>query len=73
VIVSELEDDVRATAESIAADAERLKQVEQAKTELPISNPALRDLAAEAEQLVEVISEKAGVQSALVDEATATS
>ena len=68
--MSELEDDVRATAESIAADAERLKRVEQAKTELPISDPALRDLAGEAEHLVETIAEKTGVQSALVDEAT---
>ena len=71
--MSELEDDVRVTAESIAADAERLKQVEQAKTELPISDPALRDLAAEAEQLIETLADKAGVQSALVDEARATS
>jgi hypothetical protein len=69
VTVSELQDDVRATAASIAADADRLKRIEEAKTELPVADPTVADLTAEAEQLIDEMAAKAGAQSALVDEA----
>jgi hypothetical protein len=67
--VSDVQDDLRSTADSIAADSERLKQVEQAKTELPGDDPALADLAAEATQLIDEMAAKATVQSSLVEEA----
>ena len=67
--MSDVEDDLRSTADSIAADSERLKQVEQAKTELPGDDPALADLAAEATQLIDEMAAKATVQSSLVEEA----
>ena len=67
--MSDVEDDLRSTADSIAADSERLKQVEQAKTELPVDDPTLADLAAEATQLIDEMVAKATVQSSLVEEA----
>jgi len=67
--VSELQDDLRSTADAIAGDSDRLKQIERAKTELPADDPTLADLAAEAAHLIDEMATKAGVQSALVEEA----
>ena len=39
--MSETEDDLRAVAESLAADAERLKTVEETKAALSIDDPEL--------------------------------
>ena len=67
--VSDLDDDVRATAESIAADAERLKQIERAKALLSADDPRVAELAREAELLLDEMASKATEQSLLVDEA----
>ena len=66
--MSETEDDLRTTAQSIAADAERLKQVEEAKTELAIDDPRLGDLTEKAERIIDEISSKGALQSALTEE-----
>ena len=66
--MSETEDDLRTTAQSIAADAERLKQVEEAKTELAVDDPKLGDLTEKAERIIDEISAKGVLQSALVEE-----
>ena len=66
--MSEAEDDLRTTAQSIAADAERLKQVEEAKTELAVDDPKLGDLTEKAERIIDEISAKGVLQSALVEE-----
>lgn len=66
--MSETEDDLRTTAQSIAADAERLRQVEEAKTELAVDDPQLGDLTEQAERIVDEISAKGALQSALVEE-----
>jgi hypothetical protein len=63
-------DDIRATAESIAADAERLKEVEQATAEIAEDRRRLAELNAQSEELLENIATKGAVQSALVEEAT---
>jgi hypothetical protein len=44
----ELEDDIRATAESIADDIEHLKGIEIAKARLPTGDPHVQELSAEA-------------------------
>ena len=67
--VSDLDDDVRATAESIASDAERLKQIERAKALLPANDPRVAELAREAELLIDEMAAKATEQSLLVDDA----
>jgi hypothetical protein len=41
----------------------------QAKTKLPVDDPTLADLAAEATQLIDELAAKATVQSSLVEEA----
>ena len=66
--MSETEDDLRTTAQSIAADAEQLMQVEEAKTELAGDDPRLSDLTTKAERIIDEISSKGALQSALVDE-----
>lgn len=69
VSVSDLDDDLRATAESIAGDAERLKQIERAKALLPADDPRVAQLARQAELLIDEMASKATEQSLLVDEA----
>ena len=66
--MSETEDDLRTTAQSIAADAEQLKQVEEAKAELAGDDPKLSDLTEKAERIIDRISSKGALQSALTEE-----
>jgi ERCC4-type nuclease len=66
--LSETQDDLRTTAQSIAADAEQLKQVEEAKTELAADDPRLSVLTAKAERIIDEISSKGELQSALAEE-----
>jgi hypothetical protein len=67
--VSETEDDLRAVAESLAADAERLRKVEETKAALPIDDPDLAELTKESAQIIDEISTKGAHQDALVEEA----
>ena len=73
--MSETTDDLRATAESIAADAERLADVEQAAAGIAavpeVDTSTLVELNAESEQLMDDIAAKGAIQTALVEEATA--
>lgn len=62
-------DDLRATADDLAADADRLKAIEREKASLEKGDPALVELAEEAEQLTEGMASKARVQAELADEA----
>lgn len=68
--MSETEDDLRAVAESLAADAERLKKVEATKAALPIDDPELAELTKESAHIIDEISTKGAHQEALVEEAT---
>jgi hypothetical protein len=49
--MSELEDDLRATADSIAGDAERLAAIEVEKQSLEVDDPRMVELSAESERL----------------------
>lgn len=71
--MSETEDDLRAVAESLAADAERLKTVEETKAALPIGDPELAELTKESAEIIDEISAKGAHQEALVEEATSSS
>lgn len=49
--MSELENDLRATAEEIATHAERLTRIEDDKVRLGARHPRLAELSAESEQI----------------------
>lgn len=68
--MSELENDLRATAEDIAADSARLTKIEDEKASLGTRDPRLADLSAESEQLARRIVPKAVAERELVDRLT---
>ena len=62
-------EDLKATAESIVHDADRLKEIEQRKLNLePSDDEEVLELAGEAEELAEDISDKARIEKQLADE-----
>ena len=65
----ELQEDLRATADDIAADAERVHEIEIEKTELPADHPRTAALAEETESLIEEMARKARIQTSLIDAA----
>jgi hypothetical protein len=65
----ELEADIKATAEDIAADAERIRSIEAEKARLDPSDPRIIELANESEALAAKVAVKAQVETALVTEA----
>jgi hypothetical protein len=60
------QDDVRATADSLVADADRLDEVEATKAELDVDDPRLPALAEEATKLTERMAAKARIQERLI-------
>ena len=71
--MTETGDDLRATSEAIVADAERLREIEERKQELPEGHPDLPGLSAEAEKVARGIVPKTVAERELADEATAES
>ena len=69
---AELEDDLRATIESVTADAERLAEIERQKAGLPVEDGRMMDLAREAEAIARKLVPKTVTETALVEEAQAT-
>jgi hypothetical protein len=67
--VSELEGDIRATAEDLAEDAHRLQEIEQAKGHLDIDDPRMAELSAESEKIARRMVPKTTAERELVDEA----
>ena len=70
--MTETGDDLRATSEAIVADAERLREIEERKQELPEGHPDLPGLSAEAEKVARGIVPKTVAERELADEATTT-
>jgi hypothetical protein len=66
--MSDKQDDLRATAEDLIVDAERLKHVEERKLELDADDPKVERLADEGEQIVEEMLPKAGLQRQIAEE-----
>jgi hypothetical protein len=69
--MSELEDDLHATAESIAADAERISAIEEEKRVLEPDDPRMIELSTESERLAGGLVPKTGAESQLAKEAKA--
>jgi hypothetical protein len=66
--IADLESDLRATSDDLAADAERMRRIEVEKGELDLGDPRLAELSKEGEPLTEARATKARAESALVDE-----
>ncbi len=67
--MSDLEGDLRATSEDIAADAARLKAIEEEKTHLDPADPRAQELAEESERIARRLVPKAVAEREMVDEA----
>jgi hypothetical protein len=68
---SDLDDDLRATADSIIDDADQLRRLEVAKRSMSPVNPALTDISRRVEDVAEEILHKARVESSLAERRTA--
>jgi hypothetical protein len=66
--MSNKRDDLRATAEDLIVDAERLKHVEERKLELDADDPQVERLADEGEQIAEEMLPKARLQRQIAEE-----
>lgn len=66
----ELESDIQATAEDIAADADALQAIETQKSEIDPADPRALELAARAKELAHDIAIKTVVEHELVSEAS---
>jgi len=66
--VPDPEEDLRATSESIADDAARLKALEEQKGALDAADPRLPHLSREAEDLAHDMAAKTTVERVLSDE-----
>jgi hypothetical protein len=67
--MADVDDDLRATGETIAADAQRLTDVEREKATLEADDPRMTELSAEAERLAQRIVPLTAAESDLVAEA----
>jgi hypothetical protein len=67
--MSELQEDLRSTAETMSAEAERLRDIEALKATLEPDDARLLTLAEEAERIAEGLSAMAGIEKDLATEA----
>ena len=66
--MSELEHDMRATAESIAADAARLTGIEEEKADLDADDPRMVELSVESDKLARRIVPKTAAERELAEQ-----
>ena len=69
--MSDVESDLRSLTENLAADAQRLQQIEEEKGRLHPASPRSRRLAREAERLTREMLPKAVAERELVEDAGA--
>jgi hypothetical protein len=67
--MADQDDDLKATVETISAEAERLTAVEREKATLEVDDPRMAELSAEAEQLAQRIQPLTAAEAELVAEA----
>jgi hypothetical protein len=70
--MDDLAQDLRATTESIAHDAQRLRDIELEKASLDVDDPRLRDLSEEGRRLGERLADSTKVEEQLAREAAGT-
>jgi hypothetical protein len=66
--VTDTDDDLQATSESVVADTEKLRRIEERKQALPEGDPALIELSEEAESIARGIVPKTVAQRELASE-----
>jgi hypothetical protein len=66
--MDDLDADIRATAQSIEADANRLAAIEEEKQTLPANDAKLPELSREAEEIARQLVPKTVAERALVSE-----
>jgi hypothetical protein len=71
--VTDAINDLRATADDLVADADRLREIEERKGDLPADDPAMLELSAEAERLSKGIAAKATAEHELAREVSEAS
>ncbi len=69
--MSDVERDLRATAEDVAADAARIQEIEEEKSRLAASDPRVAELSAESERLARRLVPKTAAERELADAAKA--
>ena len=67
--MSDIESDLKATADSLAADARRLRDIEQEKSRLDARDPRMLALAVEAERITRGMVPKTVAERELTEEA----
>ena len=72
-MVTDAINDLRATADDLVADADRLREIETRKGTLAPDDPAMLDLSAEAERLSKHIAAKATAEHDLAKEVSEAS
>ena len=65
--MSDIEGDLRATSEDIAADAARLKEIEEEKSRLPATDPRVQALSEESEAIARRLVPKAVAEREISD------
>jgi hypothetical protein len=68
--MTDRDEDLRATAEAIIADAERLKSIESVKATLNADDPRAEELAEESSRVAERITVEVQAQEELLREAS---
>jgi hypothetical protein len=66
--VSNLEDDLKATVETLQTDVEALKDIEDLKADLEPTDPRIRDLSRAAESLGKRVAIETTVERELADQ-----
>ena len=66
--MSDIEGDIRATAEDLGADAQRVQEIEEAKGHLEVDDPRMVELSAESERIARRMVPKTVAERELVDE-----
>ena len=66
--MAELEDDLRATTQDVAAEAAELQEIEEEKAQLPADDPRMAHLSREAERIAHRLVPKTAAQRELADE-----
>jgi len=67
--MSDLEGDFRATSEDIAADATRLKEIEEEKARLDPADPRAQELSEESERIARRLVPKTVAEREITDQA----
>ena len=68
IAMAEEDDDLKATVETITAEAERLADVEREKATLEVDDPRMTELSAEAERLAQRLVPLTAAETDLVAE-----